>query len=159
MIDILGLSPSDTLFILSCTQKKIWDLIPTAPEYVPARYVYKGKKFIKFLRWAEDNEIEKQGFSWMILSGKYGLIEPWHPISRHDVNLIDPETGPVSDETLRRQVLQKRSWHHRDGLIETSIIQFYMIICVNCSEKYLERLKPAFLGKELLVVDIESHKI
>lgn len=156
MIDLSALNPLNTLFIVSCTQKKIWDFIPAAPDYVPARYVYKGKKFIKFLRWVEDNEIERQGFFWVIISGKYGLIEPWHPISRHDVNFIDPDSGPVSDETLERQIRQKRWWRDKNGgVLELSIADFPVIMFVNCSAKYLERLKPSFPAREFQFIDLE----
>lgn len=144
--DISKLDPENTLFIVSCTPKKIWDSDPTAPDFVPARYAYKGERFLKFLNWAEENEIERKGFFWVILSGKYGFIEPWHPISRYDVNLSDPNHyHPISDETLKNQVKQKRWWRDNKGtIIEVELSRFTNIICVNCSSTYLSKIKMCF---------------
>ena len=85
--EILTYPPQNTLIVVSCTKTKVWDIDPTAPDFVPAKCAYKGRKFLKFLRWVEEKKIEKQGFFWVILSGKYGFIEPWHPISRYDVHI------------------------------------------------------------------------
>jgi len=135
------LVPSDTLLIVSCTRKKIWDYDYTAPDFVPARYVYKGTGFIKFLSWLENDEIELKGFFWIILSGKYGFIEPWHPISRYDVNLNDLDSYPISDETLKNQVKQKRWWRNKSGeLIEVRIMDFHNLIWINLSGKYGEKV-------------------
>jgi len=145
IIDISELVPGETLFIVSCSAKKIWQYDPSAPDFVPAKYAYRGRKFIKFLRWAEEKNIECKGFYWVILSGKYGFIEPWHPISRYDVKLGCEKYYPISDETLKNQVLQKRWWRNPDGrLNEIRLIEFKNIIAVNCNEKYLCKIKECF---------------
>ena len=158
--DISNLDPSNTLFIVSCTPDKIWEYGPTAPDFVPARYAYKGKRFLKFLKWAEENEIEKKGFYWVVLSGKYGFVEPWHPISRYDVNLSNPNHYPISDETLRKQVSQRRWWRNKDGtLVEIKLADFTNIICVNCSSTYLNKIKMCFPQINLRNINMDSDEL
>ena len=154
--NISELNPSDTLFIVSCTPDKIWEHDPTAPDFVPARYAYRGRRFLKFLRWAEENEIEKKGFYWVILSGKYGFIEPWHPISKYDVNLSNPDDYSISDESLKKQVSQKRQWRNKNGiLIEVRLADFNNIICVNCSSTYLSKIKMCFHKTNLRNINMD----
>jgi len=155
--DISKLDPSNTLFIVSCTRDKIWNYDPTAPDFVPAKCAYKGRKFLKFLRWAEENEIEKKGFYWVILSGKYGFIDPWHPISKYNVNISDPNHYPVSDDTLRNQVNQQRWRRNKDGtLVKIKLADFKNIICINCSSTYLNKIKMCFPQTNLRNINMES---
>jgi tetratricopeptide (TPR) repeat protein len=154
------LDPSNTLFVVSCTPDKIWDHDPIAPDFIPARYVYRGERFLKFLKWVEDNKIEKKNFFWVILSGKYGFIEPWHPISRYDVNLSDLNTYPVSDETLKNQANQKRWWRNNNGmLVEIKLVDFNDIICVNCSKTYLSKIGMCFPSAKVQNIDMGSVKL
>jgi hypothetical protein len=145
VIDLSSYDPKETLFVVGCTKSKVWDDDPTAPDFVPAKYAYRGKDFLCFLRWAEKNEIEKKGFRWVILSGKYGFIEPWHPISRYDVKLGDPNYKPISDDSLKKQVEQKRWWRDVNGqLEEIQLTVFTKIIAVNCNEEYVNKIKHCF---------------
>lgn len=102
--------PSRTLLIVACTRTKIWSMDPEAPLYVSARFAYCGREFKDFVRWLEDNSIESRGFRWLILSAKYGYLEPWRPIANYHVTFDDPQTGPISDETLYSQVMFQRRW-------------------------------------------------
>ena len=104
-------NPSETLLIVACTKTKIWSLDPEAPAYVPARFAYCGPEFKRFTRWLEDKSIESQGFRWLILSAKHGYLEPWQPIADYDVTFDDPQTGPISDDTLYSQVMFQKRWH------------------------------------------------
>jgi len=158
--NISRLDPSNTLLIVSCTPDKIWKYDPTAPDFVPARYVYKGRRFLKFLKWAEENEIGKKGFYWVVLSGKYGFIEPWHPISRYNVNISNSTHYPISDETLRNQVRQRRWWRNKDGtLVEIKLADFDNIICVNCSSTYLNKIKMCFPQRNLRNINMDSDEL
>ena len=98
---------SDVLFIVECTKRKIWDDIPTAPQRVPARFAYRGWRFVQFLKFIEPLE-KSRGAKWLILSAKYGLIEPWHPIENYDITL--GQEGAITDEKLRNQVLYGEFW-------------------------------------------------
>jgi hypothetical protein len=145
VIDLSSYDPKETLFVVGCTKQKVWDYDPTAPDFVSAKYAYRGKDFLDFLRWAEKNEIEKKGFRWVILSGKYGFIEPWHPISRYDEKLGDPNYKPISDDSLKNQVEQKRWWRDVNGqLEEIRLTVFTKIIAANCNEEYVNKIKHCF---------------
>jgi hypothetical protein len=93
------------LFIVSCTGDKIWQENPNADRYVPAKDAYTGETVRSWL--ANPLSSEKR---WLILSAKYGFIEPDHPICDYNVTFNDEKTGPVSDETLRNQVLYQYRW-------------------------------------------------
>jgi hypothetical protein len=152
-IDISSLNPSETLFVVPCTKTKIWDIDKLAPDYVPAKNAYRGEYFEKFLEWLENNEIEKEGFNWIILSGKYGFIEPEHPISRYDVYLGGDDS--ISDTSLKNQIRQKRWWRDRNGKIkEITLENFKYIICVNCSRVYLEKIEKCFTPAKIEKVRI-----
>jgi len=157
-IDLSKFDPRTTLFIVSCSRDKVWQQDPTAPDYVPARYAYRGREFLGFLRWAEKEELEKKGFSWVILSGKYGFIEPWHPISRYDEKFGGEGYYPISDDSLKNQVKQKRVWRI-DGnqLKEVRLEEFTKIIAVNCNETYREKIKNCFPHAEIQRIKMELY--
>ena len=120
------------LFIISCTKKKIWDENQSADPYVPAKEAYKGNSFQKWLKSEESNN------NWLILSAKYGFIEPEHPIGNYDVTFDREESGPISDETLRRQVL----YQERLGRPLRSFSKIYVI----GRSIYFKKVKKAFEG-------------
>ncbi|MHA1506063.1 MAG: DUF6884 domain-containing protein [Candidatus Asgardarchaeia archaeon] len=142
------LDPETTLFVVACTKTKIWKEDPNAPLYVPAKYAYRGREFRKFIRWAKENKLEEGGFKWIILSAKYGYIEPWHPISNYDVTFDDEETGPISDETLHSQVMYQKRWGTR------KLKDFKKIICIG-SETYLTKIHKSFRN----IDDVEIVKM
>lgn len=150
---IMKFNPNESLLIVSCTKEKVWDIIPGAPDFVHARYAYKGKKFVKFLQQVEDEEIERHGFSWIILSAKYGFIEPWHPIMRYDEKFGesgDNQYFPISDESLRNQIKQKRPWRNISGEIELKrMIDFSKILTFNFPSEYIEKIRICFNEKEI----------
>jgi len=125
-----------TLFVVACSKTKIWDINESAPEFVPARMAYQGDDFKKFLKWVEESGLEQKGFRWLILSAKYGYIEPWHPICNYSVTFSDEATGPISDETLCRQVLYQTRW----GVL---LRRFRTVICVG-NELYFNKVKNSF---------------
>ena len=143
--EILKFDPTKTLLIIPCTSEKVWQIDPTAHDFVPARYAYRGKRFYNFRLWAEENQIEKKGFIWIILSAKYGFIEPWAPIGRYEVSLSDPRGFSISADTLKNQVKQKRWWRTGpESLVEKRIADFNSIILINCSASHKDRIKEAF---------------
>ena len=138
-------APTETLLIIPCTSEKVWQVDPTAPDFVPARYAYRGKKFRDFVIWAEENQLEKKGFFWLILSGKYGFLEPWAPISRYNISLSDQRDLSISDETLKNQVKQKRWWRTGpESLAEKRIADYQSVILINCRDSHKDRIKEAF---------------
>ncbi|NHV97614.1 MAG: GIY-YIG nuclease family protein [Thaumarchaeota archaeon] len=129
----------DILFVVSCTKEKIWGENTSADAYVPAKDAYTGEDFKK---WLKREEADK--YPWLILSAKYGFIEPDHPIGNYDVTFNDEKSGPISDETLRRQVL----YQERLGRPLRSFSKIYVI----GSSTYFEKVKNAFkeTGAEVL---------
>lgn len=145
LAEILMFAPTETLLIIPCTSEKVWQVDPTAPDFVPARYAYRGKKFRDFVIWAEENQLEKKGFFWLILSGKYGFLEPWAPISRYNISLSDQRDFSISAETLKNQVKQKRWWRTGpDSLAEKRIADYQSVILINCRDSHKDRIKEAF---------------
>jgi tetratricopeptide (TPR) repeat protein len=144
-INLENYSPETTLFVVSCTKTKIWDTNPHAPDYVPALYAYRGKPFLSFLKWVNESNLETKDFKWIILSAKYGYIEPWHPISNYNVTFNDERTGPISDETLYRQVMFQKRWDN------ISLKNFKIIICLG-SETYQEKIRKSFRDLNVQII-------
>ncbi|MHA1723081.1 MAG: DUF6884 domain-containing protein [Candidatus Baldrarchaeia archaeon] len=122
----------EILFVVSCTKRKIWDENPEAPEYVSAKDAYVGDTFKEWLT------IKPSFGRWIILSAKYGFIEPEHPISRYNVTFDDEATGPISEASLVNQVLFQNRW--KDG---KRLRDFNMIVVFG-SETYYNKVCKAF---------------
>lgn len=89
------------LVIIACGAKKIWDDNPNAGP-TPAKDAYTGAPFKANRRYAETF-----GDRWVILSAKYGFIDPDFIIpGNYDVTFKKPETNPVSIEALKKQILE-----------------------------------------------------
>jgi len=128
----------ETLYVVACSKKKVWDIEASAPLYVPARLAYRGDGFLKFLRFIEP--LESAGVRWLILSAKYGFIEPWHPIANYDVSFDDPTTGPISDDTLRNQVLYQTRWSNGKPLRD------FKVVIVFGPDTYVRKVAKAYEG-------------
>jgi hypothetical protein len=128
-----------TVFVVACSKSKIWDTDPLAPPFVPARYAYRGERF---LEWR--NRLEASGAMWLILSARYGFIEPDQPISNYDVTFSDAGTGPLSSESLRGQAEHQA----RHGVALASLAR----IEVAGSDTYLDRVLDAFRSCDTEVV-------
>lgn len=140
------LDPETTLFVVSCTKRKIWDEDPDAPPYVPARNAYCGETFIKAMHFLEQNKMEARGFRWIILSAKYGFIEPWHPIGDYDVTFHNEETGPISDDTLYSQVMHQKRWSNVR-------LKDFRVVCCFCSQTYTDKVKKSFRDTGARIID------
>lgn len=99
--------PGSRLVIVGCTKHKVWDDDPSVPAYVPARKAYTGSSLPG---WVIQGRDEPSGARWLFLSAKYGFIEPDHPIAAYDVTFSDPESGPISVDSLRAQVQHQVRW-------------------------------------------------
>jgi hypothetical protein len=96
------------LVVVPCGKRKIWD---KHPERGPtkAREAYIGAPFIVNREYAE-----KFGDEWVILSAKYGFIEPdFIILKNYDVTFDDRSTKPISIEQLKKQVDAKFIGFHR----------------------------------------------
>jgi len=116
----------DTLVIISCSARKIWDKDPQHGP-VTAKEAYIGPLF-KLAR----KYVERKGYDWIILSAKYGFIEPDYIIpENYNVTFKDPKTKPISLDTLRRQVKEKKLYR-------------YSKVIVLASKQYVEIVRKAF---------------
>ena len=137
-------SKSAILVVVCCTDKKIWREDPTAPRYVPAQFAYRGCRFKKWMTRDQKITRDKLGdFRWVILSAKYGFIEPWHPIGKYNVWFGNPCSGPISKESLKQQATQQtRIWEDDQ---EIMLSDFESVLYYeNCGPDYVKRIKHAF---------------
>lgn len=93
----------ESLCIVSCGKKKIWDKNPNAGP-TEAKSVYIGPFVKKCREYAEKFYL----YNWMILSAKYGFLEPTDtvPIS-YDVCFHDKKSNSISIEDLKKQINEK----------------------------------------------------
>lgn len=152
-LSIEDYDPGETLFVVGCTKAKIWDDVPDAPFYVPARFAYRGEGFGRFLLWAESSaiQLDAKGFRWVVLSAKYGFLDPWHPIGNYDVKMGD-ETA-VSLECLKAQALQAKP--PRAGLTEIKtrpLAGFKAVVCINCPKPYFDMVRAVFADAKVTSV-------
>jgi hypothetical protein len=89
------------LVVVSCGDQKIWRRYPDAGATL-AQDAYTSSLFTKSRRYAE-----RFGERWLILSAKYGFIEPGFTIpGNYNVSFYDPEA--ISTAELKTQVVSKR---------------------------------------------------
>lgn len=90
------------LVIVPCGQKKIWDQSPRT-GLATAKDAYIGPPFGINKAFAK-----RFGDAWMILSAKYGFIEPDFEIpGPYNITFKKKQTGPISVGQLREQVRQQ----------------------------------------------------
>jgi len=144
-----------TLYILSCSKQKIWDIDDNADDYVPAQNAYTGLNFIRAREWLKNN---KPDCYWFILSGKHGFMEPFKPIDWYDIHLIENANEAISTEELKRQLKQKRRWKGSNGLTkEIKIEDFKDVVALNFTNGYfdkIEKIIPNINRQDVLV----NHK-
>jgi hypothetical protein len=85
------------LVIVPCGRSKIWSKNPHLGP-IPARDAYTGAPFKVNREYAE-----KMSDRWIVLSAKYGFIEPGELIEQYEVTFKRMKTNPVSVATLRKQ--------------------------------------------------------
>ncbi len=124
----------DALLIVNCTRTNIWDICPNAPEKLPAMVAYQGSSFREFLFQIKKQKID---LPWVILSGKYGFIEPCTLISNYNVRLGTKDA--ISFEELRRQV-------HERTVGGRPLSSFRKVFLFTKDQVYMEAVEYAFRG-------------
>ncbi|MBD3213273.1 MAG: hypothetical protein GF311_11755 [Candidatus Lokiarchaeota archaeon] len=150
---ILNLKPAKSLFIVSCTREKIWDFNEEIDSFIEAKSAYYGKEFKEFLKWYESLDFRKKGYHWIILSGKYGYIEPQHPICWYDINMANPDHYPISLKSLKNQSKQIRKWYIDGKYKKVRLDNFENLVCINCDVFYIERIKSSLGKKNYISID------
>ncbi|MCH8815198.1 MAG: hypothetical protein IH957_08920 [Chloroflexi bacterium] len=94
-----GLNPVSALVVVPCGRSKLWRRNPDAGP-TSARDVYTGSPFKVNREYAE-----KFADRWVILSAKYGFVDPEFMIpADYNVTFNDPRTNPISMSVLRSQL-------------------------------------------------------
>lgn len=120
--------PRDLLVIVPCGQKKLWDRNPKAGP-TPAKDVYTGSPFKVNRAYAE-----RFAKKWVVLSAKYGFIEPDFPIpGPYNVTFKRKSSGPVATTMLTEQIRKLR------------LNQFSDVIVLGGKE-YQQAVRDAFEG-------------
>jgi hypothetical protein len=99
-----------TLVIAPCGRQKIWDLNPSHGP-TEARDAYTSQLFRRFRAYAE-----RRGDKWVILSAKYGFMEPDFLIpASYDVTFNNLNSNPVTVDQLRSHVERLGLGHFEIG--------------------------------------------
>lgn len=122
-----------TLHVISCSQNKAWQDGAVTERYLRAKEAYRGGEITEWVRNPESLTAR-----WLILSAKYGFIEPDHPISNYDVTFNDSTTGPITDSSLQGQVDHQTRWD--DGIH----LRSFKRVVVHGSGAYLKKTRDAF---------------
>ena len=117
------------LVIVPCGQKKIWDRTPGAGA-AAAQDAYIGPPFGINKTYAE-----RFGEAWVILSAKYGFIEPDFEIAGpYNTTFKKKRSGPIATARLREQ-------------IEEQHLDRYTTVIGLGGKEYREAIELAFAGK------------
>lgn len=132
------LSKEGLLVIISCGKAKIWQKNPAAGP-TPAREAYISPVFKVSRQYPE-----KFGEQWLVISAKYGFIEPDFLIpENYDVKMGDE--GSISVDKLRRQVKEKR------------LNRFQQIEVIG-SKNYYDIVRRAFEGENIPVRHVNEGR-
>ena len=135
----------DELHVISCSRRKAWDDPAVTERYLPARDAYRGDEITSWLKRPESGSAR-----WLILSAKYGFIEPDHPIANYDVTFNDAKTGPITDDALISQARYQCRWADRVPL------RGFSRVSVHGSGEYLKKVRMAFAPIRSAVVSSEE---
>jgi len=100
-----------SLIIVQCGGMKIWRTRPHAGP-TKAKDAYVSGYFQNNRAYAE-----RFGKRWLILSAKYGFLEPETRIRDYDVSFLDSRTNPIGIGKLRTQMKRKRVGRYRDVVV------------------------------------------
>ena len=107
------ISIPETLCIIPCGSRKIWDKYPGA-DPTPAKLVYTGSFSLKCREYAE----KFYPGTWCILSAKHGFLFPNDVVEEtYNISFNDMKSNPISIEELSRQVKAKRLNDYQDVII------------------------------------------
>jgi len=113
---------TETLLVISCGKAKVWDR-KSQTGAVEARDAYTGPLFKKCRKYAQN-----WGGKWIILSAKYGLLDPSTRISDYNVKFGE-SAHAITADVLRLQWVER--FAHIRNLISLA------------SRKYDARLREA----------------
>ncbi len=120
------------LVIVPCGKAKIWDRYPTAAP-TPAERAYVGAPFK-----VNSDYARRTSDAWMILSAKYGFLDPGDPIpGPYNVSFKDPRSRPIEIVTLRKQV-EDRGLRRFDTVIGLGGKEYREVLRLSLAPKPVE---------------------
>jgi len=126
------------LVIVPCGSSKIWGKFPKSKATI-AEEAYIGHPFKVNRTFAE-----KFADKWVILSAKYGFMDPDFPLrENYDVSFNDLATDPISLSELKAQVKRK-------GL------ESYEFVIALGGENYIEIVRELFKGAAKVIAPAEG---
>jgi hypothetical protein len=100
------------LVVVPCGQAKVWKKYPRKGS-TKAKDAYIGAPFKVNRKFAE-----KFADRWIILSAKYGLIDPDFIIREdYDVTFTKPSTNPITVDDVKKQLKDMKDLHGYDAII------------------------------------------
>jgi len=131
-----------TLVVVSCGKTKIWDLNPAAGP-TAARNAYVGGPFRVNKEYAE-----RFADRWVILSAKYGFIDPDFVIpENYDVTFKDHRTNPIGIDRLRQQVREMGLYKFDKAIVLGGRI--YFEVCKKAFEGFNVKIYAPTVGLPL----------
>jgi hypothetical protein len=131
-----------TLVIVPCGRSKVWDDSPQAGP-VSARLAYTGAPFKVNREYAEHF-----GGSWVILSAKYGFLNPEEMIEGpYDVTFKRRSPPPIGEAALREQV-RSRGLDRFDDVIGLGGRDYRIVVQATFADSNV-RLHFPFAGMSL----------
>jgi hypothetical protein len=129
------------LVIVPCGKSKIWSKFPKI-KATKAEEAYVGVPFKVNKAFAK-----KFADEWVILSAKYGFVEPTFVIpENYDVSFNDPKTNPIGLGELKGQVKEK------------GLENFDIVIALG-GKNYTEIVKEVFVGYAKVIAPTEGLPI
>lgn len=129
------------LVVVPCGKSKIWNRFPKS-KATRAEDAYVGAPFKVNKAFAK-----KFARKWVILSAKYGFIEPSFVVpENYDVSFNDPATNPIGLLELKAQMKEK-------GL------ENYDVVIALGGKKYTAIVKSVFSGYSKVVAPTEGLPI
>jgi hypothetical protein len=129
------------LVVVPCGSSKIWSKIPKS-KATRADEVYIGPPFKVNRAFAQ-----KFADKWVILSAKYGFIEPSFIIpENYDVSFNEPATNPISSSVLKIQVKKK------------GLEKYHVVIALG-GKNYVEIVKEVFMSGAKVFAPVEGLPI
>ncbi len=127
-----------TLAIVQCGARKIWKNDPKRGP-TPAKEAYTSGYFQKNRAYAE-----RFADRWLILSAKYGFLNPDTRIHNYNVSFLEPKSKPISRAQLQAQVKMKRLSCYRHVVVLGGVLYADKVQEAFCSIK--SRIHRPFNG-------------
>jgi len=126
------------IIILACSKRKIWDK-DNSKKKVEAKNAYLGSVFLYGKKYAEKNKLP-----YLIISAKYGLLNPNRFIEKYDKKLSNKRDVLQIKNKFRNQIKELFNKYNKILLIGGN--QYYRLVFKGFNDKKFDCLKTKNLG-------------